>query len=222
MNLTFKAAWAKEWTLTNDKIIIGKKEILISSITNMSHSPVKRAGWNGSIQLWQGDFHHTLLIYPSRQEEDGVKAANYIAKCISERTLKTKKEFKKRCAICGRIFCYTFEDLEENKRKAYRGLLSSAASVAGSLSGNYAAGAINHQTAQNTASGIIDYDQCPSCGSRNLIDVTDEDISKINAQQNGQPTISSADELRKFKELLDMGAITQEEFDAKKKQLLGL
>ena len=34
--------------------------------------------------------------------------------------------------------------------------------------------------------------------------------------------ISSADELKKFKELLDMGIITQEEFDAKKKQLLGL
>ena len=33
---------------------------------------------------------------------------------------------------------------------------------------------------------------------------------------------SSADELKKFKELLDMGVITQEEFDAKKKQLLGL
>lgn len=33
---------------------------------------------------------------------------------------------------------------------------------------------------------------------------------------------SGADELKKFKELLDMGAITQEEFDAKKKQLLGL
>ena len=34
--------------------------------------------------------------------------------------------------------------------------------------------------------------------------------------------VSTADELKKFKELLDMGAITQEEFDAKKKQLLGL
>lgn len=33
---------------------------------------------------------------------------------------------------------------------------------------------------------------------------------------------SSADEIKKFKELLDMGAITQEEFDAKKKELLGL
>lgn len=33
---------------------------------------------------------------------------------------------------------------------------------------------------------------------------------------------SAADELKKFKELLDMGILTQEEFDAKKKQLLGL
>ncbi len=37
-----------------------------------------------------------------------------------------------------------------------------------------------------------------------------------------QQTASSADELKKFKELLDSGVITQEEFDAKKKQLLGL
>ena len=33
---------------------------------------------------------------------------------------------------------------------------------------------------------------------------------------------SPAEELKKFKELLDMGAISQEEFDAKKKQILGL
>ena len=33
---------------------------------------------------------------------------------------------------------------------------------------------------------------------------------------------SNADELKKFKELLDSGIISQEEFDAKKKQLLGL
>lgn len=39
-----------------------------------------------------------------------------------------------------------------------------------------------------------------------------------------QPTTtnSSADEIKKYKELLDSGIITQEEFDLKKKQLLGL
>ena len=36
------------------------------------------------------------------------------------------------------------------------------------------------------------------------------------------PPVSSADELKGYKELLDMGAITQAEFDVKKKQLLGL
>ena len=34
--------------------------------------------------------------------------------------------------------------------------------------------------------------------------------------------ISGADELKKFKELLDAGILTQEEFDAKKKQILGI
>jgi len=34
--------------------------------------------------------------------------------------------------------------------------------------------------------------------------------------------ISVADEIKKFKELLDAGAITQEEYDAEKKKLLGL
>lgn len=35
-------------------------------------------------------------------------------------------------------------------------------------------------------------------------------------------TASSADEILKYKDLLDMGAITQDEFDEKKRQLLGL
>ena len=34
--------------------------------------------------------------------------------------------------------------------------------------------------------------------------------------------VSAMDELKKLKELLDLGIVTQEEFDAKKKQLLGL
>ena len=36
------------------------------------------------------------------------------------------------------------------------------------------------------------------------------------------PPVGAADEIGKFKALLDSGVITQEEFDQKKKQLLGL
>lgn len=46
---------------------------------------------------------------------------------------------------------------------------------------------------------------------------TGKNVSASIVQQ-----VSPADELKKYKELLDMGVITQAEFDAKKKQLLGL
>ena len=51
---------------------------------------------------------------------------------------------------------------------------------------------------------------------------------KIGAYKNEERVVnisapqSNADELKKYKDLLDADIITQEEFDAKKKQLLGL
>ena len=48
-----------------------------------------------------------------------------------------------------------------------------------------------------------------------------EQEEKKEATKNGAQ-FSAADEILKFKELLDKGIITQEEFDMKKKQLLGL
>lgn len=50
-----------------------------------------------------------------------------------------------------------------------------------------------------------------------------QNVKKVNETENvKKEIISSADELKKYKELLDMGAISQEEFDSKKKQILGL
>lgn len=47
----------------------------------------------------------------------------------------------------------------------------------------------------------------------------------LNRSKNKETVVqqvSPAEELKKFKELLDMGVISQAEFDAKKKQILGL
>lgn len=57
-----------------------------------------------------------------------------------------------------------------------------------------------------------------------------KEISKLLVDRQNKPAAtvtqevskSSADELEKFKDLLDKGVITEEEFEAKKKQLLGL
>ena len=54
--------------------------------------------------------------------------------------------------------------------------------------------------------------------------MTEEQFKEAQKNMN-QPIASAssaADEIKKFKELLDSDVITQEEFDAKKKRLLGL
>lgn len=47
-------------------------------------------------------------------------------------------------------------------------------------------------------------------------------VKKRNSATATQPSVSKVEALTKLKSLLDAGAISQEEFDAKKKQLLGL
>lgn len=230
MNTIIKIPLQKKVVITDDKIIHGKKEYLLSSITK---AELKRLSYTSSVTITYGEsaldwtsfsFDHT--------DNSHVEAIEYVMSCVygkEERKKEIEKQkeieekgYRKRCNVCGKIICYTLEDIAENKRKARSAALSGLGGIAGALSGNYAAGATSNQSAEDQLSRIVDYDKCPSCGSRDLVDLTDEDIAKINAQQNGQSAISSADELKKFKELLDMGVISQEEFDQKKKQLLGL
>ena len=68
-----------------------------------------------------------------------------------------------------------------------------------------------------------------STDTENYFDITltvetEQKIEEIkNAPAGGVvQQASPAEELKKYKELLDMGVVTQEEFEAKKKQILGL
>ena len=79
--------------------------------------------------------------------------------------------------------------------------------------------------AVTTSSGAIKFnmlenrDEVQSAISGLLIDRQNKTNYNEQAANSGK---YDADELKKFKELLDSGVISQEEFDAKKKQLLGL
>lgn len=77
-----------------------------------------------------------------------------------------------------------------------------------------------------TSSGRIAFlmvknrDEIHKCVSNLLIERQTKPTAATAIKQEAPK--SDADELKKYKELLDSGIITQEEFDAKKKQLLGL
>ena len=133
-------------------------------------------------------------------------------------------EIRKKCRNCGHIMCYNPVDLDNNKKAVDNARLNALGSLGNAMNGNYAASAIYNQTAQNGMNQIRDFNRCPACGSIDLVTLTKEQFEFERNAQNAPAiqALSPAEELKKFKDLLDAGIITQEEFDAKKKQLLGL
>ena len=131
-------------------------------------------------------------------------------------------EVRKACNVCGKVFCYNPVDLEKNKSTARDAKLNALGQLGGALSGNYTASAVYGNNASNAIDKIVDYNKCPHCGSIDLKEISKEEYQSILRSGNQTSTLSAADELKKFKELLEIGVITQEEFDAKKKQILGL
>ena len=57
---------------------------------------------------------------------------------------------------------------------------------------------------------------------KQFVEKTKYELTSAKSTTVIQQMTSQADELKSFKELLDQGIISQEEFDAKKKQILGL
>ncbi len=170
---------------------------------------------------------HTLCLKCGKLVVDGEKAVKYDA--VNHKLMLVDPEdaeVRKKCEVCGHIFCYNPDDIAKNKQHATDAALSALSGLSGAFGGNYTMSAVNAGNTNDSLDRIVDYNKCPKCGSRSLRELTKEEfqqeIQAAKAQQAPAAPVSAADELKKFKELLDSGVITQEEFDAKKKQLLGL
>ena len=234
MNMTFKAGMNKEWTLTDDRIIIGRKEIMLSSIFKIEHL-LQFNCYSIIVRFGNGIFDQVGLHYPISQEEDGAKAAKYIIDHSSDEESKKKQaeseqfgvdDYYMQCDFCKHVFHYTLDDLLDD---AHAEIAAAKQGVFGGVNmmvGNAYIGKSDVNRAEDKQAAIPDRNRCPKCGGSKLNRISEEEaraeIEKQNAPAQVVAQTSAADELKKFKELLDMGVISQEEFDAKKKQLLGL
>lgn len=135
-----------------------------------------------------------------------------------------KKETIRRCNVCGHVYCFSDEDLERNQKLAKSALTDSVLGLGNALGGTGLGAQVATARAEDKLEKMVDYSKCPKCNSSDVHDITKAEYEKLKQSKSNSSatTASSADEIKKFKELLDMGAITQEEFEAKKKELLGI
>lgn len=135
----------------------------------------------------------------------------------------TKGEYIMQCQTCGHIFRYTNADLERNKQITHEAFALQKEATIDSMIWNPLISSVEELRADNKFNDVVNYDRCAKCNSIKLKRISEEELKEIQEKQSATiQGVSSADELKKFKELLDSGIITQEEFDQKKKQLLGL
>jgi hypothetical protein len=171
------------------------------------------------------DAGHIYAVAPDKQDKEAIE---YIRQRFEEAKQEMlNKTHILRCNVCGRIFTYTFAEMDEQINQ----MQSAARAMGGALLTTIATSRLlgsvesgNAQARVNSAKEKLDaLSRCPNCRSKDATEITAEEAAEIrkNAAAPAQ-TDSSTDELRKYKSLLDDGIISQEEFDAKKKQLLGL
>ena len=97
-------------------------------------------------------------------------------------------EYKMKCNVCGKIFCYTDEDLKKNAENAGMAALSAVGSLASTLGG----GTIFHThhldgQRDRYSDKVVDYNQCPNCHSRDISIYTGD----IKATNNTAPTLDA-------------------------------
>lgn len=78
-------------------------------------------------------------------------------------------EYKRKCNVCGKIYCFTDEDLHNNTKNAGLSALEALGGLASTLGG----GTIFHTQylqgqSDRYADKVVDYDQCPYCHSRGV------------------------------------------------------
>lgn len=134
------------------------------------------------------------------------------------------KEYRKKCNVCGKVYCFSDSDIRKNLQLANDSKNAAVNAFLQSIGGTVIAASSEMNRSDNLLGKIVDYTKCPYCNSSDVTDLMEghTDNEQKEPQVLTAPAFSEADELRKFKDLLDIGAISQEEFDAKKKQLLGL
>ena len=158
----------------------------------------------------------------SKIEEDP-EVEELIAELMDD-TSSSNGEHRMRCNVCGKVFCYTIADIQQNMAHAKEAQMHATLSFLGTRLDAYA----QQSQSRSALDKIVDYTHCPSCHSTNITEISAKEWEAMQQTVGTAPSpvsssaCSAADELKKFKELLDLGIITQEEFDAKKKQLLGM
>ena len=92
-------------------------------------------------------------------------------------------EYRMRCKVCGKVWCYTDEDIQRNNSNRSMATLSALGSIASALGGTTAQQHMSYDMTQRTLNKIVDFDQCPNCHSRDVEALSEERFKELQRRE---------------------------------------
>lgn len=88
-------------------------------------------------------------------------------------------EYRRKCTVCGKIYCYSDQDVSNNVANSLATGLSALGAVSSLFGGTRLdTYALNSQT-DRYADKVVDFTQCPNCHSRNTVPLTEEELVEL-------------------------------------------
>ena len=93
-------------------------------------------------------------------------------------------EYRRKCKVCGHIWCYTDQDLKENQTNSAMTAVSAIGQIASAFGGNiFQQAYLNNQT-DKLKNKIVDYNKCPQCNSLSTELISDEEWKQLNKKKS--------------------------------------
>ncbi|MBR2869749.1 MAG: hypothetical protein IKB88_11895 [Clostridia bacterium] len=93
-------------------------------------------------------------------------------------------EYRKRCKVCGQIWCYTDQDLKQDLSNGVTSILHGIGGIAAGLGGNIFQQQYAADRMENDERKRVNRNQCPHCKSLDSEDLTEEAFKEYEAKKN--------------------------------------
>lgn len=155
------------WSVENEFINYKSKQYKIVDIKKIMNSPETR-------------YPHFMIFFKNNEMlmlyYSNMHLATEFYKYILDNTnaVTSDTEYRKKCAVCGNIFCYSESDQTSSQYHKKMAAAAANRAVFDTLLVSSLYGCGDRIEEGNHIAQVIDYSKCPKCGSRQLIDIGTE------------------------------------------------
>lgn len=93
-------------------------------------------------------------------------------------------EYRRKCKVCGKIWCYTSDNLIKSGVNSFSASVSALGEFTSALGGSIFQQQYFAGRADRGEDKSINYEQCPNCRSKDTILLTDEEFEEAQVQEN--------------------------------------